>query len=207
MSTILYYSKFCKHSEKIIQSLSKTQIAKDIHFICIDNRIKEGNRTLIVLANNQKIVMPPNVTKVPALLLIADNYKVIYGDDAILAHLKPRQVETVKQATLNNMEPSAFGFGSFGGFGSGIASDNYSFLDMDSDALGTKGDGGMRQMHSYVSLNESFNNFQIPTPTDDTNYKTDESGDGKMREGGVKIEDLQKQRDSDLSNIVYRTGP
>ena len=84
---------------------------------------------------------------------------------------------------------------SFGGYGGGIASDNYSFLDMDSDSLGTKGNGGMRQMHNYVSLND---NMVIPTPKDEQEYNTN-----KLKDGEVKIEDLQKQRDSDLHNISY----
>ena len=91
------------------------------------------------------------------------------------------------------MEPAAFAFG--GGSGC-ISSDNYSFLDMDSDALGTKGNGGLRQMHSYVSLND---NYSIPTPADDFDYNPN-----KMKEGELKIEDLQKQRDMDISNISYR---
>ena len=32
MSSILYYSKFCEHSNKLLQTLSKTT-QKDIHFI------------------------------------------------------------------------------------------------------------------------------------------------------------------------------
>ena len=43
MSTILYYSNYCEHSRKLLQSLSKTDIKKDIHFICIDKRVKDSN--------------------------------------------------------------------------------------------------------------------------------------------------------------------
>ena len=50
------------------------------------------------------------------------------------------------------MEPMAFSFGNAGGCG--IVSDQFSFLDMDADSLNTKGDGGLRQMHSYVTLNQ-----------------------------------------------------
>jgi len=196
MSSILYYSNFCEHSKKLIQTVSKSQIAKDIHFICIDKRIKDNNKIYIILPNEQKIIMPENVTKVPALLLLNQNYKVLYGE-AIYNHFKPEERAVVKQATQNNYEPMAFSFGM--GCGSGIASDNYSFLDMDSDALGTKGNGGMRQMHSYVSLN-SDNQFTIPTPEDEFDYKQS----NKIKDGEMKIEDLQKQRDQDLSNIDYR---
>ena len=88
MSSILYYSNFCDHSKKLLQTLSKTQVSKDVHFICIDKRVKESDGKLyIVLENGQKIVMPENVTKVPALLLLTQNYTVLYGD-SILEHLR-----------------------------------------------------------------------------------------------------------------------
>ena len=118
MSSILYYSNFCEPSKKLLQTVSKTGVAKDIHFICIDKRIKDSNgKVFIVLQNGQKIIMPENVTKVPALLLLNQNYKVVYGDQ-IYQHFKPAQEVSVQKATKNNMEPMAFldGFG----FGSGF---------------------------------------------------------------------------------------
>lgn len=197
MSSILYYSNFCEHSKKIIQTLSKSSISKDIHFICIDKRIKENNKIYIVLPNEQKIIMPENVTKVPALLLLNQNYKVLYGE-SIYNYFKPEEKAITKQVTNNNLEPIAFSFGM--GFG-GITSDNFSFLDMDADSLGTKGNGGLRQMHSYVSLNNE-NQFSIATPSDDFDYKQS----NKIKDGEMKIEDIQKQRDNELSNIDYRNN-
>ena len=198
MSSILYYSNFCEHSKKMLQTFSKTSVAKEIHFICIDNRVKDSNnKVFIVLQNGQQIIMPENVTKVPALLLLTQNYKVLYGE-AIYDHFKPQEKIVTKQVTNNNLEPMAFSFGGFGGMinSGGIASDNYSFLDMDSDSLGTKGNGGLRQMHSYVSLND---NYAIPTPNDDHEYNNT-----KIKDGEMKIEDLQRQRDQEISNIDYR---
>ena len=188
MSSILYYSNFCEHSKKLLQTLSKTQVSKDIHFICIDKRVKEPNGQIqIVLENGQKIVMPENVTKVPALLLLNNNYQVLYGDN-IYNHLKPKQEAVTKHATNNNMEPMAF---TLGGGGFGIVSDQYSLLDMDSEELNTKGNGGMRQMHNYVPLNHSD---IITTPTDDYDYKKDKIS------GELTIEQLQQQREKELSN-------
>ena len=69
MSSILYYSKFCEHSNKLLQTLSKTNVQKDIHFICIDKRIKDSNgKMFIVLENEQKKIMPENVNRITALL-------------------------------------------------------------------------------------------------------------------------------------------
>lgn len=197
MSSILYYSNYCEHSKKLIQTLSKAQVGKDVHFICIDNRQKDpSGKIFIILPNGQKIVMANNVTKVPALLLLNNNYQVLYGQD-IYSHFRPKQEQQIMAATFNNAEPMAFGFGGFGGVGSGVASDNYSFYDMKPEDFTTKGNGGLYQMHSYSALNE---NFTIQTPKDDHDYKTGKSG-------GVSLEDLQKQRQQDLENIGYSKPP
>jgi hypothetical protein len=193
MTSILYYSNFCEHSKKLLQSLSKSQVSKDTHFMCIDKRIKEKDGNIyIVLENGQKIVMPENVTKVPALLLLNQNYQVLYGDH-IYEFFKPRQEAATKKATSNNMEPMAFSLGGLGGsnFG-GIVSDNYSFLDQGADDLNTKGNGGLRQMHSYFGLSQ---NDKIETPKDDFDYRHSKTGNN------LTLEQLQQQRDQEISNL------
>jgi len=202
MSSILYYSNFCEPSKKLIQTVSKTHLAKDIHFICIDKRVKDpSGKVFIILQNNQKIIMPDNVTKVPALLLLNQNYNVIYGDE-IYKYFKPQQEVQIKQATQNNMEPMAAdafgGFGGFGGSGGNISSDFYSFLDQSDTELSVKGDGGMRQMHNYVSLNDSMN-MTMQLPQDDHDYKS-----GKIKDGELSLESLQKKREQDLAGINFR---
>jgi hypothetical protein len=190
MSSILYYSNFCDHSKKLLQTVSKTQVSKDIHFICIDKRERDQNgKVNIILENGQKIIMPENVTKVPALLLISDGFKVLYGDN-IYSHLKPKHETATRQATNNNMEPMSFSLGGSGGFG--IMSDQYSFLDQDSDALSSKGDGGLRQMHNYVTLAHSD---IITTLTDDHKYNQD-----KVPES-MTIEKLQQMREQEFAAI------
>jgi len=198
MSSILYYSNYCDHSKKLLQTLSKTNIQKDIHFICIDKRVKDSNNKMfIVLENGQKIIMPENVNRVPALLLLNQGYNVLYGE-AILNHLKPKQEVVTRQATQNNMEPMAFSFG--GGFGD-IVSDQYSFLDQDQEELKATGNGGMRQMHNYVDLHTA-NNMSINTPENDHEYIKA----SKIPEG-LTIEQLQQQRDVDLQKITGNRPP
>lgn len=201
MSCILYYSNFCEPSKKLLQTVSKTQNVGNIHFVCIDKRIKDNNgKIFIILQNEQKLLMPENVTRVPALLLLNENYRVIYGDE-IYRHLKPQVTQQIQQATKNNMEPVNFqdGFGSFGGFGSGgIVSDNFSFLDQSDTDLSVKGNGGLRQMHNYVTLNDSMN-LTMKLPQDDHEYKND-----KLKEGEMSVESLQRRREEELSNITYR---
>ena len=186
MSSVLYYSNFCNYSKTTIQQLNKIGVGKDVHFICIDKRVKEGNNVYILLENGQKIIMPPQISRVPALLLLNKNYSILYGED-ILENFKQSSDVNVKVATNNNMEPSAFALGNSG---FGVVSDNYSFLDMNSDDLSAKGNGGIRQMHNYVDLNY---NEKISTMPDDSGSK----GSNKMS-SEITIEKIQKQREHDF---------
>jgi len=206
MSCILYYSKYCEVCKKYLQILSKTP-QNDIHFICIDKRVKEANKTFIVLENGQKIVLPENITRVPALLLLNQGYSVLYGEQ-ILQHLKPKQEVAVRQATKNNMEPMAFSFG--GGF-SDVVSDTYSFLDQGADELEAKGNGGMRQMHNYVDLNTAFSGQISQVPTDDTN--TTIRGVQKMGEDSAnqlmeqRMKKMQEERENDMRMMSGNRPP
>jgi hypothetical protein len=197
MSSILYYSNYCNHSKGLLKNISSYEnIQKNIHFICIDRREKDPNgKVFIVLENGQKIIMPENINRVPALLLLNDGYKVLYGE-SILEMLKPIKQQVTKAATFNNMEPTAFSFNS-GGFGD-VVSDQYSFLDQNPEELEAKGNGGVRQMHNYVDLNYSQT---ITTPEDETDYKK-----SKIPEE-LTIEKLQQQRASDLTNLTGNRPP
>jgi hypothetical protein len=212
MSSILYYSKYCEVSKKYLQMLSKSNIQKDVHFICIDKRVKDSNnKTYIILDNGQKIILPENVTRVPALLLLNQGYNVLYGDQ-ILQHLKPRQEVEVRQATQNNMEPMAFSLGCSGGFGD-IISDQYSFLDQDPDELKADGNGGMRQMHNYVDLNTAFSGQISNTNTSNDDFNSTIRGAKKMGEDAAnsqmeaKLKQMQEQRDADIRSITGNRPP
>jgi hypothetical protein len=175
----------------LLQSFSKTNLSKDVHFICIDKRVKDpSGKMYLILENGQKIVMPENVTRVPALLLLNENYRVVYGE-SIAQYFKPREEIITKQATFNNIEPMAF---SLGGGSFGIASDQFSFLDMDADALAAKGNGGMRQMHNYVDLNYSD---RISAPPENEGEKR---GANKIP-GELTIEQLQQQREQEFNAL------
>jgi hypothetical protein len=198
MSSILYYSNFCEHSKNLLKAISQSNsIQKDIHFICIDKREKDNKgKMFIILENGQRIIMPENINRVPALLLLNNGYNVLYGE-SILQHFKPKQQQEVKQATKNNMEPMAFSFGGGGGFGD-IVSDQYSFLDQKPEDLEAKGNGGLRQMHNYVDLNFSQS---ITTPEDEQDYNK-----LKIPEE-LTIEKLQEQRAADLHKLTNNRPP
>jgi len=186
MSTILYYSNYCKNCQNLLQALAQTSVKDDMHFICIDKRVKKANNsTYIILENGQEILLSPNVTKVPALLLLNRGHQVLFGEQ-IKEYISSKHVAVQKTVTQNNGEPLAFSLmGGSGGFG--VVSDNYSFLDQGADELSAKGHGGMRQQHHYSAIQESDN---IETPPD--TYSPD-------KVGNVSMEQLQQQRNSDIT--------
>ena len=186
MSEILYYSKNCNNCNTLIQKISKSRIKDNIHFICIDNRKIKQNRIFIILENNQEIMLPPSVDKVPALLLINNN-QTIFGND-IYNYLKPQE-NTINNVSTNYQgEPDCYSFNGLGSNGSSlnIISDNYSFLDQSNDSLMAKGDGGLRQLYNYATIN---NNDSIKTPPD--NYSPDTIGN-------VSLEKLQEERNKTI---------
>ena len=75
---------------------------------------KDDGKTYIILENGQQIVMPDNISKVSALLLLNDNYRVVYGEE-IAGYFKPRQEAVTRAVTQNNMEPEAYALGGGGG--------------------------------------------------------------------------------------------
>ena len=196
MSSILYYSNYCERCQTLLQKLSKSTKKKDIHFVSIDNRVKENNKIYILLENGKKIVLPSNVNKVPALLLLNKQNEVVFGDGIyeILqpdfyqeSHNNHSQQQFQQQASE---EPMAFSLNG----NNFVMSDNYSFLDMSSDDLNAKGNGGTRQMHNYVQFDQ---NTSIYTPTDD--YTPDKIGDGE-----VSIESLMEARNKEIPQQQQR---
>jgi len=163
MSCILYYSTYCPNSKKLLTELSKSSIKKEIHFINIDNRTKKADgSTVIQLQNGQELLLPPSVTKVPALLLLNRGHQVLFGEE-IKKYLKPMEVNINTSATNNNQAPLAYSLSDSTTSGYGVASDNYSFWDQSAEELTAKGNGGMRQAWHYSSIED---NHSIETPPD-----------------------------------------
>lgn len=191
---IFYYSNYCKHSQKILQTLGKTTQVDQISFICIDKRSLDPktNQVYIELESGAKVIMPPNLHSVPAMLLVKQQYHVIYGDE-ILDYLKPKlniqmTTESLQQNGFANMgEPVSFQLGAGSG-GSNIVSEQYTFYDMSPEELSSKGKGARRQMYNYVSANNSA--ITIPTPPD--NYRPDKIS------SNVTIDSLLQQRQNEI---------
>ncbi len=195
MSHILYYSNYCNNCKNLLQNLAKNYNSKEIHFICIDKRVKEKENTYLILEKGEKVILPPNVTNVPALLLLNRGHRVVFGNE-IMDHLIPKNNnQTNSQGNMSNgqnnlvnnqMEPEAYGFS---GSQYGVCSDTFSFWDLNENDLSTKGEGGMRQLYNYATINMDN---AIETPTD--NYSPDKVGD-------ISLEKLQQERNKDLPNF------
>ena len=184
MSMILYYSTYCENCKVLLQFLAKSNVKNDMHFINIDKRIKKSNgATYIVLENSQEILLPPTITKVPALLLLNKNHQVLFGNN-INNYLEPKHVAQINNIVKTNGEPLAF---SLAGGSFGVTSDNYSFLDQDAESLSAKGNGGMRQQHHYATLDGQGG---IDTPPD--TYAPDTIGQ-------VSMEQLQQKRNAEVT--------
>jgi hypothetical protein len=181
MSSILYYSNYCNHCKNLLTLLSRTQLKDEMHFLCIDKRVKKDNDIYIVLENGQEVMMPSVIKKVPSLILLNRGNIVLEGEK-INNYLFPKIKNEQMKATKNEGEPEAFGMNQFGSF----HNDMYSFLDQSSDELGAKGQGGLRQIHNYSKLED---NSTIETPPD--NYVPDKIGN-------MSLDQLQQQRALDV---------
>lgn len=181
---VLYYSNYCKHSKKILQALGKTNLREKISFICIDNRYldEKTNQMYIVLQNGKQVIMPPNLMKVPALLLINDKFRILLGDK-IIEHLRPDIIRQNNEAVADNDEPGSYAFNN-----GPVVSENFTFFDLTPEELSAKGNGGRRQMHNYVTVSDSY--VKIKTPPD--TYKPNKISND------LTIEDLQQIRNNDI---------
>lgn len=189
---ILYYSNYCKHSQKVVQTLVKSNMQDKISFICIDKRKKDpnDNQTYISLENGSKILMPPNIHSVPALLLVKNNFMVLYGDD-ILQNFHNDMKKNSSVIVQKNGEP--LGFDLFGGtMKSNIISEKFTDYNMTSEDLSSKSNSKKRNMFNYVPANGT--NIFINTPEE--NYKPDKISNE------VTIDSLQQKRIDEIEKSI-----
>jgi hypothetical protein len=191
---ILYYSNYCKHSQKIIQTLVKANMADKISFICIDKRTRDNksNQIFITLENGSKVILPPNVQSVPSLLLVKHGYKLIIGDD-IIKHYHDTFKEVSSSKKLPAGEPSAFYLGKPSG-GTNIVSEQYTMYNLTPDELSAKGNSSNRQLYNYVSVNDNIQFINTPEET----YQADKVS------SSVTVDKLQQSRLDEMANITTK---
>tara|TARA_Y100000389_G_scaffold202673_1_gene248677 strand:- start:638 stop:1252 length:615 start_codon:yes stop_codon:yes gene_type:complete len=186
---ILYYSTYCKNCDKLLNILNKSNLQSTLNFINIDKRVIRNNSIYIILNDEKELLLPVTITKVPALLLIDNGHQVLFGNQ-IYQHLQPKEKQ-YKQDITNNDEPSSFSLDNNICSIYGVVSDNFSFLDQSSDSLNAKGNGGLRQLYTYSTINDNYSN-SIETPKED--YTPDKIGN-------VSMDKLQIQRETDIKLI------
>lgn len=150
-------------------------------------RFRKVNPESIYLNPRQTMPLPPMITCVPTMCIMP-NYEILKGGQ-ILEYFAPMSKTIQDERKKLNMEPNAFSLdletnGSFG-----VSSDSFSFWDTDTDELSAQGNGGMRQMYTYASI-ESTNNHseQIYTPAE-------EADNNKQH---VSLDKIQQQRNNEL---------
>jgi hypothetical protein len=179
-----------------VSTLVKGNLNDKISFICIDKRSRDPktNQQFILLENGTKVVMPPNLYNVPALLLVNQNYRFIYGDE-IIKHYHPQILSKNNIATNFNGEPNGFHLASFTG-NTNILSEKYTLYNLTPDDLSAKSTSKNRDLYHYVSADD---NIFINTP--DEKYKPDKLSNN------VTIDTLQQQRIDEINNIMPKQQP
>lgn len=183
----LYYSNYCKHSQRVLHFIVKGNLTEKLNFLCIDKREKDvnNNQIYIVLEDGKKVIMPPNIQSVPALLLVKHGYRVLLGDDIIQHFQSAANLATKKKMMNQQIEPVGTSLGSNY---MNVSSEQYTFYNLTPDELSAKGNGGRRQLYNYVSANEEIISIQTPPDT----YQADKI------DQDVTVDKLQQQRMDDI---------
>ena len=187
----LYYSNYCKHSQRVLQYLVKNNLVNQLSFICIDKRSRDpnNNQMYITLENGKRVVMPPNIQSVPSLLLVKRNYQVVTGED-IIRHFQPKEERQQSPMIRFNGEPIGTALMQSNG-GMNILSEPYTMYNLTPEELSAKGNGGRRQMYNYVAAGQDV--ISINTPPD--TYHPDKVAQD------LTVDVLQQKRNSDIQSI------
>ena len=193
---ILYYSNHCPHSQKIIHFISRAGLIDKLNAICIDKRTVDphSGQIFISLENGKKIMLPPNIQTVPALLIVKQNYRALFGKD-ILAYFEPLVKENTQQAQQQQGEPIGMPLAASNA-GVSIHSEQYTLYDLSPEDLSAKSTSVKRPMYQYVSA-QSHQPFQIPTPPD--TYRPDKV------DSSLTVESLEQKRNIEVSTGAQAT--
>lgn len=179
MATIVYYSNFCEPSKKLLQLIARTKQRQEMHFLCVDTRFKSPNGETMLQVGAQKVALPSNITRVPALFFV-DSNKALFGDD-IYGYISPKEEAITKVETAGNMEPECYSTQT------ASMSDSFSYWDQGAEDMQASGSGGLRQMHNYVTIDQD--SVGINTPTED--WQADKIG----KNGSKTLEEYKAERE------------
>jgi hypothetical protein len=168
---VLYYSNNCKHCQKLLAHLAKLGLLEKYNFVCIDRRSVDPNtrQITVTLDRGVKTTLPPNVSRVPTLLLVNQKYTAVIGDDIY------SQIESKNSPDPNNLayenggEPVGYIMSPSSG-GVNIVSETYTIYNAPPEELAGKGNGRTRQMYNYASA--KVDPASIPTPQNEMTSKS-----------------------------------
>lgn len=187
---ILYYSNHCPNCQKVVHFISRAGLIDKLNAICIDKRTvdPQTGQMFIQLENGKKIMLPPNIQSVPALLIVKNNYQALFGKD-IIAYFEPAVKERVDAAQHKNGEPIGMSL-AMSSAGVSIHSEQYTLYDLSPDDLSAKSTSNKRPMYDYVSA-QNHQTYQIPTPPD--TYRPDKV------DSSLTLEVLEQKRNNEVS--------
>jgi len=161
---VLYYSNNCKFCQKLLAHLAKIGVLEKYNFICIDRRSIDPNtrQVSITLDRGVKASLPPNVSRVPTLLLVNQKFTAVIGDDIYTYVNANVKQDPNNLAVQNGGEPIGYILSPSSG-GVNIISETYTMYNAPPEELSAKGTGGTRQMHNYVPVNRDPAAIQTPT--------------------------------------------
>jgi len=188
---ILYYSNHCPNCQKVVHVISRAGLIDKLNAICIDKRSVDphSGQMFIQLENGKKIMLPPNIQSVPALLVVKENYRALFGKD-ILSYFEPVVKQKTEQAQQQNGEPIGMPLLQSSA-GVSIHSEQYTLYDLSPDDLSAKSTSVKRPMYDYVSA-QNHQVYQIPTPPD--TYRPDKV------DSSLTLEVLEQKRNTEVSN-------
>ena len=178
MASIVYYSNFCEPSKKLLQLIARTKQRDDMHFLCVDTRFKSPRGETLLQVGSQQVALPGSITRVPALFF-TDTGRTLFGDD-IYSYLSPKEEAITRVETAGNMEPECYSSGIMS------MSDSFSYWDQGAEDLTATGNGGLRQMHNFVTIDE---HVSIQTP--DEKWEPDKIG----KNGSKTLEEYKAERE------------
>lgn len=210
MGYVLYYSNYCTKCQKILQVIVKSNNKNmKFYYICLDARKRdpETGKTIVITEDGKQIVIPPDITHVPALVILSEQ-RVIFGCDDIIQFLEKnmygsggmpligaehanRTASTPKQVAATHADPTPYTLDATVGCGTsgfGVVSDKYSYVTDE------------KQLHNYVTMDGGI---EIQTPKD--NYKSQKIKD----DGQALIDNLNQQRLKDVpaGNLIQNIVP
>jgi len=164
---VLYYSNNCSFCQKLLAYLAKICVLDKYNFVCIDRRRVDPHtrQVSIILDRGVKTTLPPNVSRVPTLLLVNQKYTAVVGDDIYTYINGNNKPDPNNIAVENGGEPMGYIIPSTPG-GVNIVSETYTMYNAPPEELSAKGNGGTRQMYNYVSANS--NGSYIKTPLEES---------------------------------------